>query len=64
MVLKYVRVNAPTVVLQHVRVIDGTGRSPVEDQNLIIEQGKITSERVQKLRLATERRSSTCADIR
>jgi imidazolonepropionase-like amidohydrolase len=43
MVLKYVRVNAPTVVLQHVRVIDGTGRSPVEDQNLIIEQGKITS---------------------
>jgi imidazolonepropionase-like amidohydrolase len=45
MVLKYVRVNAPTVVLQHVRVIDGTGRSPVEDQNLIIEQGKITSVR-------------------
>jgi imidazolonepropionase-like amidohydrolase len=42
-VQKYVRVNTPRVVLQHVRVIDGTGRPPVEDQNLIIEQGKIAS---------------------
>lgn len=42
-VQKYVRVNTPRVVLQHLRVIDGTGRPPVEDQNLIIEQGKITS---------------------
>ena len=42
-VQKYVRVNTPRVVLQHVRVIDGTGRPPVEDQNLIIEQGKISS---------------------
>ena len=42
-VQKYVRVNTSRVVLQHVRVIDGTGRPPVEDQNLIIEQGKITS---------------------
>jgi imidazolonepropionase-like amidohydrolase len=40
---KYVRVNAPKVVLQHVRVIDGTGRPPVEDQNVIIELGKITA---------------------
>jgi hypothetical protein len=42
-VQKYVRVNTPRVVLQHVRVIDGTGQPPVEDQNLIIEQGKIAS---------------------
>jgi imidazolonepropionase-like amidohydrolase len=42
-VQKYVRVNTPRVVLQHVRIIDGTGRPPVEDQNLIIEQGKIAS---------------------
>jgi imidazolonepropionase-like amidohydrolase len=42
-VQKYVRVNTPRVVLQHVRVIDGTGRPPVEDQDLIIEQGKISS---------------------
>jgi len=40
---KYVRVNAPKVILQHVRVIDGTGRPPVEDQNIIIERGKITA---------------------
>jgi imidazolonepropionase-like amidohydrolase len=42
-VQKYVRVNAPKVVLQHVRVIDGTGRTPLEDQNVVIEQGKITT---------------------
>src|SRR5271169_6550791 len=42
-VQKYVRVNTPRVVLQHVRVIDGTGRPPVEDQDLLIEQGKIRS---------------------
>jgi imidazolonepropionase-like amidohydrolase len=43
LVQKYVRVNAPKVVLEHVRVIDGTGRPPVEDQNVLIEGGKITA---------------------
>ena len=42
-VQKYVRVSTPKVVLEHVRVIDGTGRPPVEDQNVIIEGGKITA---------------------
>src|SRR5580700_7369444 len=42
-VLKYVRVQAPKVVLTHVRVIDGTGRAAVDDQNLVIENGKITA---------------------
>src|ERR1700719_3434141 len=42
-VQKYVRVNAPRVVLEHVRVIDGTGRPPLEDQNVVIERGKITA---------------------
>lgn len=42
-VQKYVRVNTPKVVLEHVRVIDGTGRPPLEDQNVVIEQGKITA---------------------
>lgn len=42
-VQKYVRVNAPKVVLQHVRVIDGTGQAPLENQNVVIEQGKITA---------------------
>lgn len=40
---KYVRVNSPRVVLMHVRVIDGTGNPPVEDQNIVIEAGKIAA---------------------
>ncbi len=42
-VLKYVKVNAPAVLLEHVRVIDGTGAAPLEDQSILIENGKITS---------------------
>jgi imidazolonepropionase-like amidohydrolase len=42
-VRKYIAVDAPRVVLEHVRIIDGTGRSPFEDRNLIIEGGKITA---------------------
>ena len=42
-VQKYVRVQAPKVVLEHVRVIDGTGHAAVEDQNVVIEGGKITA---------------------
>jgi len=43
LVQKYVRVNAPRVVLEHVRVIDGTGQPAVEDRNVVIERGKITA---------------------
>jgi len=39
----FVRVQAPTVVLAHVRVIDGTGKPAVDDQNVVIEHGQITS---------------------
>ncbi|MEI9980877.1 MAG: amidohydrolase family protein [Edaphobacter sp.] len=42
-VLRYVKVNAPQVLLTHVRIIDGTGAAPLEDQSLLIENGKITS---------------------
>jgi imidazolonepropionase-like amidohydrolase len=42
-VLKYVKINAPAVLLTHVRIIDGTGSAPVEDQSILIENGKITS---------------------
>ncbi len=42
-VQKYVKVNTPHVVLTHVRVIDGTGKPPVEDQNVVIENGKIAA---------------------
>ena len=43
LVQKYVRVSAPRVVLEHVRVIDGTGQAPMENQNVVIEGGKITA---------------------
>jgi hypothetical protein len=42
-VQEYLRVNAPKVVLAHVRVIDGTGAPAVEDRNVVIEDGKITA---------------------
>src|SRR5271156_80483 len=42
-VQKYARVSTPRVVLEHVRVIDGTGQAPADDQNVTIEHGKITA---------------------
>jgi imidazolonepropionase-like amidohydrolase len=42
-VLKYVKVNAPALLLTHVRIIDGTGAAPLEDQSVLIENGKIAS---------------------
>ena len=41
-VTRYVKVNAPSVLLTHVRIIDGTGAAPLEDQSILIENGKIT----------------------
>jgi imidazolonepropionase-like amidohydrolase len=43
MVQRYVRVNAPVVALTHVRVIDGTGDAPKDDQTLVISIDKIES---------------------
>ncbi len=40
-VARFVKVTAPTIVLRHVRVIDGTGAPPLEDRTVIIEAGKI-----------------------
>jgi imidazolonepropionase-like amidohydrolase len=42
-VKQFVRVNAPKIVLAHVRVIDGTGAAAAEDQNVVIEGGKISA---------------------
>jgi imidazolonepropionase-like amidohydrolase len=42
-VKQFVRVDAPKVVLTHVRVIDGTGGTAVEDQNVVIESGKVSA---------------------
>ncbi len=38
----FVKVDAPVVVLEHVRVIDGTGGPAKDDQMVVVEQGKIT----------------------
>jgi len=40
-VKSFVRVDAPVVALEHVRVIDGTGAAPAEDQTIILEDGRI-----------------------
>ena len=40
---QFIRVEAPTVALTHVRVIDGTGAAPREDQTIVISGGKIQS---------------------
>ena len=42
-VQKLVKVSAPVIVLEHVRVIDGTGAAAKDDQTIIIENGKIQS---------------------
>src|SRR5438309_7811133 len=40
---QFIRVEAPAVALTHVRVIDGTGAAPLEDQTVVIANGKIQS---------------------
>src|ERR1700756_2099125 len=39
----FVSVDAPVIALVHVRVIDGTGAAPAEDQTIIIDRGKISA---------------------
>ena len=39
----YVRVNAPTFVLRHVRLIDGTGVAALSDRTLVVAGGKIVA---------------------
>jgi len=38
---QFIRVEAPLIALTHVRVIDGTGAAPLEDQTVVISGGKI-----------------------
>jgi imidazolonepropionase-like amidohydrolase len=40
---QFIRVEAPVVVLANVRVIDGTGAAPRENQTVVISDGKIQS---------------------
>jgi imidazolonepropionase-like amidohydrolase len=39
----FITVNDPTIALMHVRVIDGTGTPPAEDQTILIDHGKIAA---------------------
>ncbi|HEY8003751.1 MAG TPA: amidohydrolase family protein [Phenylobacterium sp.] len=39
----YVRVNAPTVVLRHVRLIDGTGAPAQADRTVVVANGRIAA---------------------
>ena len=48
----FIKEDAPVLVLNHVRVIDGTGAAPTEDQRIDIENGKITRVQSAKLRNA------------
>ncbi len=38
---QFIRVEAPVIALTNVRVIDGTGGAPREDQTIVIRDGKI-----------------------
>ena len=40
---QFIRVEAAVIALTHVRVIDGTGAAPLEDQTIVITDGKIQS---------------------
>ena len=39
---QFIRVEAPLIALTSVRVIDGTGAAPLEDQTVLISEGKIS----------------------
>jgi imidazolonepropionase-like amidohydrolase len=42
-VKEYVRVSAPVVALEHVRIMDGTGAAPQENETIVIAGGKVQS---------------------
>ncbi len=61
-VKEFVRVQAPKVILTHVRIIDGTGAPAVEDQNVVIEGGKISA--IQRGADVAAARDTTVLDLR
>src|SRR6185503_19583007 len=40
---QFIRVDAPVIALTNIRVIDGTGAAPLENQTVVISNGKITA---------------------
>src|SRR5215467_10071148 len=61
-VRKYVRISTPRVILEHVRVIDGTGAPPRGDQNITIENGKIAA--IQRSADQPQSADATVLDLR
>jgi imidazolonepropionase-like amidohydrolase len=61
-VQEFVRVQSARVVLEHVRIIDGTGVPAVEDQNIVIAAGKIAA--VQKGADVPPAEDTTVLDLR
>ena len=57
----FVLVRAPVVVLTHVRVIDGTGGPPVDDQNVFIEAGRVS--RIEGAREVPQNAGTTMLDL-
>src|SRR5260370_32453503 len=39
----FIAVDAPVIALEHVRIFDGTGAPPQEDQTIVIDRGRIAS---------------------
>ena len=42
-VKEFVKVDAPVIALEHVRVIDGTGAAAIDDQTVVLANGTIQS---------------------
>jgi imidazolonepropionase-like amidohydrolase len=61
-VKQFVRVDAAKVVLTHVRVMDGTGAAALDDQNVVIEGGKISV--IERGADVAAARGSTVLDLR
>ncbi len=39
----FIAVDAPVIALEHVRILDGTGAPPQEDQTIVMDHGRITA---------------------
>jgi imidazolonepropionase-like amidohydrolase len=59
---QFIRVEAPVLALTHVRVIDGTGTAPLDDQTIVISDGKIQS--IAPSPIATVPTSAQTIDLR
>jgi hypothetical protein len=56
-VKRFISVDAPTVAIEHVRVVDGTGAAAANDQTIVITNGKIPADWSRRDSLSTRSRS-------